>query len=138
MKCEKLVRKYPSIVMFLFTESLQLTLSSLKLPVPRILLPLDTNATFLANQSISVNQPSSVSKLITDMHGFPVTAGYFNSSDHIIRIITNAAIKINGDFTISLHIRFETLQKTTFIWIDHNTAMFLQLMIKSNNFLSIR
>ena len=108
------------------------------MPVPRILLPLDTNTTYLANQSISVNQPSSISKLITDMHGFPVMAGYFNSSDHIIRIMTNEAIKMDGDFTISFHIRFETWQKSSFVWIDHKTVMFLQLRIRSDNFLSIR
>lgn len=95
--------------------------------------------TYLANQSSSVNQLSSVSKPITDMHGFPVMAGYFNSSEHVIKMRTDGLVNMNGDFTISFHIRFEKLGERKFFWIgDDDPGMCLRLKLKGGNSLSIK
>ena len=108
----------------------------LNISMPRLLLPLEEDNVYFADQSVSLLRSATRRNLLSDMFGFPLTDSYFN--DSFIELQANSAIQSGHDFTLSFHARPHVIKESVIIWIGNTKSPWLTVGTSSNGQLLIR
>ena len=97
----------------------------LNIPLPRLLLPLDKEQEYFADQNVVVLRNSLTQNLTSDMFGFPLADGYFN--DSVIELHASNTIQSYHDFTLLFHVRPHEIKNSTLLWIGNDNLSWLKV-----------